>query len=310
MKSKKRRMSLTTRSAWTGFLFATPFVLGFLFFFLEPLFQSVRFVFSNVDVSLAGYETTFVGKENLHYAFKVDSNFATTLRTTMVEMLWQVPIVVVFALLLAIVLNQKFRGRVFARAVFFFPVIIGTGIVLNIIRGDAAGAGVMAGDVVVAGTRTESDVLQEILINSGLSSKIISSIIIVSDSLLGMLWRVGVQMIIFLAGLQSISPALYEASAIEGATAWENFWKITLPMLLPILQLNVVYTVVDTVTNINNGIMQLVLANVQLSRYGWAAAMAWSYFLLIIVVLAVVFFIFARLQSDSEVRNRKKRRGW
>lgn len=301
---------MTARTSWTGFLFALPFVAGFLFFFIEPLLESLRFVFSTVEITLSGYKTTFSGWDNLNYAFRQDTNFSANLRASVTDMLWQVPIILVFALLLALVLNQKFHGRVLVRAIFFLPVIIGTGLVLNIIKGDAAGAGVMAGDVVAAGTQTESDVLQELLIHSGLNSKLISAIVKVSDSLLGMMWRVGVQMIIFLAGLQSISPALYEASAIEGATAWESFWKITLPMLLPILQLNVVYTVVDTFTHMNNKIMLQVLENVRMSRYGWAAAMSWSYFLLVIVVLVAVFAVFAWLQHDSEARSRKRRRGW
>ena len=106
-------------------------------------------------------------------------------------------------------------------------------------------------------------------------------------------------MIVFLAGLQSISPSLYEASAIEGATAWENFWKITLPMLLPITMVNVIYTIVDLFTDSKNAIMQQVLSNINTLRLGWASAMAWTYFFVIALILAIVFIAFSRLSRNN-----------
>lgn len=302
---KFKRMSLTTRLSWTGFGFITPFVLGFIFFFLEPLLESFKFMFSKVEVSLEGYQTTWIGLDNLQYIFREDATFTQNLFTSVQNLLWQVPIILVFSLFFAIILNQKFVGRTFARAVFFLPVVIASGLILEIIQGDAAAGTALAGDVVASGNNNgQSDALQELLTNSGLSSEWISGITTVANSLFDLTWKTGIQMIIFLAGLQSIPHALYEAASIEGATAWESFWKITLPMLTPIIQLNLVYSIVDSFTDVNNLVMQQVMKNQELLRYGWTSAMSWVYFLLIAVILVVVFVVFHLIERNTEKSHR------
>lgn len=301
-----KKMKLKARSAWAGFFFTTPFILGFLFFFLQPLLQSLRFVFSDVDVLAGGYHSSFSGWDNLYFAFRQDSNFSGNLRESVVNIVWEVPVVLIFALLFALVLNHKFHGRIFARAVFFLPAVIGSGLVLSIVFQDAAGAAILSGDSIVAGTQTESTVLKDLLLNAGFGRDIVNTVTSLSDSLFSLTWKTGIQMIIFLAGLQSISPSLYEAASIEGATVWEGFWKVTLPMLLPILKLNVVYSIVDSFTSTDNSVMRQVMNNVRLSRYGWAAAMSWSYFVLAALVLAVVFIVFARIERDSNTSGKRR----
>ncbi len=296
----RKRMSLTTRLSWTGFLFITPFVLGFLFFFLEPLIQSLVFAFSKVEVGLTGYETTWAGIANLHYIFREDATFMQNLVTSVENLLWQVPIILVFSLFFAILLNQKFLGRTFIRAVFFLPVVIASGLILEIVQGDAAAGAALAGEVVGAtDSGSQNDALREMLINSGLSQEWIKGITTVATSLFDLTWKTGIQMIIFLAGLQSIPHPLYEAASIEGATAWESFWKITLPMLTPIIQLNLVYSIVDSFTDVENLVMQQVMHNQQLIRYGWTSAMSWVYFLIIAVILAAVFLVFHCIERHT-----------
>ncbi len=298
---KLKRMSLTTRLSWTGFAFISPFVLGFLFFFLEPLLQSLRFVFSKVEVTLEGYNATWIGMENLRYIFREDATFSQNLVTSVTNLVWQVPIILVFSLFFAIILNQKFTGRTVVRAVFFLPVVIASGLILEIIQGDAAAGTALAGDVVATGGgSSQSDALQELLLSSGLNSEWINGIMTVANSLFDLTWMTGIQMIIFLAGLQSIPHPLYEAASIEGATAWESFWKITLPMLTPIIQLNLVYTIVDSFTDVGNKVMQQVMKNQQLVRYGWTSAMSWVYFLIIAVILVVVFVAFYLIERNTE----------
>lgn len=300
----KFRMKMSTRTAWTGFLFVIPFVLGFLFFFLRPLLQSLMFAFSNVDVDpKVGYMTEFVKWDNLNYIFREDPKFTQNLVVSLQNIVWQVPVIVISALFFAIILNKKFRGRIVVRAIFFLPVIIGSSIVLNLIQSDAAASSALSGSIVAGGQATQSDVLQEILIASGVGDKVVTFVSGIVDSLFSLTWKTGIQMIIFLAGLQSIPSSLYEASAIEGATAWENFWKITIPMLSPIIFLNLIYTMVDSFTDADNAVMQQVVANSQLIRYGWASAMAWSYFLIIGVVIAVVFLVFWRINKQTGSEN-------
>lgn len=296
---KRFKLTLTTRQSLTGLCFTIPFIIGFLMFFLKPLFQSFIFVFSKVRVS-DGYTTEFIGLDNIEYLFTKDANFATNLVESMVNLLWQMPVIVVFSLFFAIILNQKFKGRIVMRAIFFLPVIIASGLVMQIIQSDAAAGAALSGSVVSAGSTSNSDVLRELLINTGLGDKFVNAITTVTDSLFTLTWKTGIQMIIFLAGLQSVPTSLYEAASVEGASGWESFWKITLPMLTPILQLTIVYSIVDNFTDTKNKVMTQVMSNARLVRYGWTAAMSWIYFLIIAVVLAIVFIIFYLIGRDRK----------
>lgn len=297
---KRLQLSLSARSAWTAQVFILPFYLGFWFFFFSPLIESLRMSFSNVSVSTgSGYTFDWVGIENYRVAFLEDGTFTTNLITSFSQLAWQVPVVIVLSLFLAIIINQKFRGRVVVRAIFFLPVIFASGVALSMINSDSVAGSAIAGNVVSAEGVTSMNSLNELLTNAGFNSEIISLATKIANSLFSMVWRSGIQMIIFLAGLQSISPALYEASAIEGATAWENFWKITLPMLTPTILINLVYTIVDTFTDTSNSVMRQVTSMMSnsISKLGLASSFAWVYFLCIGVILIFVMLIFKLLDK-------------
>ncbi len=299
---KRKPMSLAARSAWTAQIFILPFYLGFWFFFLSPLIQSVRMSFSSVSVDTStGYVLQNVGFDNYKTAFLEDANFTTNLLNSFAKMAWQVPVILVLSLFLALILNQKFHGRVFVRAVFFLPVIFASGIALSMISGDSIASTALSGGTVSGGEITQSSALKDMLVNAGFNDKIINIATSIANSLFSMVWRSGIQMIIFLAGLQSIPPTLYEASSIEGATSWENFWKITLPMLAPTIMINMVYTIVDTFTDSSNSIMRQItnLMTSQISKLGLASAFAWTYFLFIGLILLAVFGIFRLISKHT-----------
>lgn len=296
---KRKHLSLASKNAWAGRFFVLPFVLGVIFFFIWPLIESGVFVFSNVSIQITGYESTFSGLTNLRAVFAEDPDFVTNLYTGMLQLLWQVPVILVMSLFFAILLNRKFRGRTVLRAIFFLPVIIASGVIIYIIQGDVVASSAMSGSVVAGGTISQSTALSDLLLDAGFSEKVIQFITTISDNLFAMVWKTGIQMIIFLAGLQSIPASLFEASAIEGATAWENFWKISFPMLSPITYMCLIYTIVDFFTDSNNTVMRQVLNNINQLKLGWSAAMAWSYFLLIALILGVVTFLYTRIQKRS-----------
>lgn len=299
---KRKPMSLAAQSAWTAQIFILPFYLGFWFFFLSPLIQSVRMSFSSVSVDTStGYVLQNIGFDNYKTAFLEDANFTTNLLNSFAKMAWQVPVILVLSLFLALILNQKFHGRVFVRAVFFLPVIFASGIALSMISGDSIASTALSGGTVSGGEITQSSALKDMLVNAGFNDKIINIATSIANSLFSMVWRSGIQMIIFLAGLQSIPPTLYEASSIEGATSWENFWKITLPMLAPTIMINMVYTIVDTFTDSSNSIMRQItnLMTSQISKLGLASAFAWTYFLFIGLILLAVFGIFRLISKHT-----------
>ena len=295
----KRHLSLTRRNALKGFAFTLPFCIGFIKFFLGPLFQSLSFAFSNVTVEVGGYITDFVGWENITYVLKKDTNFSTNLLASIKDLLWQVPVILIAALFFAILLNRKSHGKTLIRAIFFLPVIVSSGVIINIIQSDAAAANVLTGNIVAGGDVTQNMSLMDLLNALELPETVSEYFSNIVNNLFGIIWNVGVQMIIFLAGLQNIPPSLYEASSVEGATAWENFWMITIPMLAPMILVNAVYTVVDSFTSASNSVMLQVINNMNLSRLGWASAMALIYFVIIAIILALILFVFNRIAAKK-----------
>lgn len=300
MKNKKFRLSLTQRQAMTGRMFVLPFYIGFLFFFVGQLVQSITFCFNDVTFDpLNGVNTTFVGLQNFDYIFTKDANYTTKLVSSLTQLAWQVPVIVVASLFIAIILKSKFIGRTFVRAVCFLPVVLAGGIVMSIVQGDTVSASVMSGNMVSSGSVVSTDALQDLLVNMGLGEEITNFINTIYENLFGVLWSSGVQIIIFLAALQSIPTSLYEASAIEGATAWEDFWKITIPMIGPMIMLNIFYTIIDSGLSTSNAIMEKVLTEYNNINLDLSAAMGWVYFLVIAVVLIIVALLFRKVNVKS-----------
>ena len=137
---------------------------------------------------------------------------------------------------------------------------------------------------------------------SRFAEEIIDFTTMVTDSFFSLVWNSGVQMLIFLSGLQSISPSLYEAASVEGASGWETFCKITVPMLSPMILLNIIYTIVDSYASTSNGVIKLVINSISDNRFGNASAMAWTYFLVIGVIIGIVFFVSSRAGKPQKER--------
>lgn len=296
----KKKKGLYQKQALTGHFFCIPLYIGAILFFILPLIQSIRYSFSHVTPEIGTMLTENVGWENFHYIFRVDLNFNNNLISSFTNLLYQVPFILIASLFLATIINQKFVGRTFVRAVFFLPVIVASGVVISLIQGDALSSTMMAGDEET--TIFNSSVLEEFLNDVGLNQKIIEYFTTITNNIFDLLWKTGIQTLMFLAGLQGISPTLYEASAVEGATSWENFWLITFPMLIPIILVNTVYTIVDSFTDLSNGVMEQILGTTNNIEYGIAAAMGWIYTLIILAVLGIIFFVF----KLPEIRNRRR----
>lgn len=300
MKNKRFKMSLTARQAWTGRMFCLPFYIGFCVFFLGQIIQSISFCFNEVTIDPAnGLTMEFVGLEQFKYVFQVDANYSIKLGETLTQLAWKVPVIIVASLFIAVILKSKFIGRTFVRGVCFLPVVLATGIVMDIVNTDTVSSSVMSGSMVSSGAVSSANTLADLLVEMGLGSEITNLINTIYNNLFDVLWQSGVQMIIFLAALQSISPSLYEASAIEGATAWEDFWKITIPMIGPMIMLNIFYTIVESSVSTQNAIMQKVTTEYNNVNLDLSAAMAWVYFAVIAVILALVALAFRKVNVKS-----------
>lgn len=291
---KRKRISYEKKQGFVGFMFMLPWFIGFLMFFFIPALKSIQFSLSDVD-PLDGYATTWNGGKNYIDIFKSGSEFLENLSKTFGDLAVNVPIILVFSLFIAVLLNRKFIGRTLARAVFFLPVIVTTGVVMTAFNGAGDTSKVFEGDVsggILFSTMNATDVLNEL----GLSEDITKYMIQVSDRIFDVVWDSGIQIILFLAALQGISPALYEACDVEGATAWEKFWLITFPNVSPIILVNIVYTIVDTFSDPSNPVLdQINSATTVTFKYDLAAAMVWVYFAIILAIIGAVFLVCKKL---------------
>lgn len=283
-----------------AYVLLIPFILGFFLFFLQPFVLSLVYSFN--DVKLVGGGTTLVGQGLAYYkqALLVDTEFRELLISGIRDLFINVPMILIFSLFIATILNKEFYGRNMARIVLFLPVIITTGVLLSVESTDyLIGLGTQAvqggGEAAANSTYTvDTFNLEAMLKGLQLPSQLLEYLTMILDRFYTILISSGVQITILLAALQSISPSLYEASAIEGATAWEDFWKITLPMVSPYIFVCALYTVIDTFTNPTNGLVVYIrrVAFEDQLNYGLSSAMAWVYFGIIAVVLGLVAALF------------------
>ena len=289
----KRQLSLTGREAVSGLLFILPFLIGFLFIFLPLIVESLRFSLSNMQVTNEGYQLTMASEHGFeHYikAFAIDPDFNLMLLTSIGQILIQVPLVLIFSFFAANLLNQKFFGRTAARSIMFLPVIIASGVVMALENSDLLVSTLDTTSQISSGELgSYLNVMIFLEEYTSLPAGVISILTRAVNGLYDIVVASGVQILIFLAGLQSISPSLYEASSMEGATQWENFWKITFPMITPLILVNSVYTVIDLFTNENNEMMTEIKRTIFTEiDYGFGSAMAWIYFVCIAVLLLVI----------------------
>lgn len=289
----KPKTKLTSRffnSQYVAFLFLLPWLIGLLVFFVYPFFNSIQLSFSKIS-SLYGYKLAGVGWSNFYKVLYEDIEFVPALLRSFRQTVIYVPSIVILSMILAVFLNTKIKCRGFFRSAYFLPVILGTGYVMEQLLGQS--------DSTQAMVTLSRGLEVPAAVTAVFDENTLSVIRLVFDNITMILWKSGVQIIIFLSSLQSISPSLYESARVDGATEWENFWKITMPMLAPVTVMNVIYTVVDSFTDLSNPVIDYMLkVNQDLRNAGVAAAMSWIYLLMVLVIIAVVL-IFARKSANG-----------
>lgn len=286
----RKPLSYEKKKNLAGLLFILPWAIGTVFFFLKPFISSVVYSFSRVD-----YTTNTVvpvGLEHYMQAFTKDAEFLRRVTSSWSSLLYQVPLIVLFSLFIAIILNQKFIGRTVMRGIFFLPVIIASGIVLSIIQGDVFSDTIMSS--MSSGKLFQADFMRQLLYESSLNESLVSTVTTAIDNIFSLVWKSGIQILLFIAGLQNVSPQMYEAAKIEGATGWESFWKITFPIISPITIVNLVYTIMDCMTDIANPIMQYIQSVIDALQMEYSMALSWVYFAVCIVGIGIVYAIVNR----------------
>ncbi len=288
---KKMPLTYSRRRQLYGWSFILLWFTGTVMFFLIPLLKSLWYSFNTVTIEPGQIRTEWKGLSKFTYAMD-DHKFTEALGSTLLETLWKTPMILIFSLFIAVVLNQKFRGRALARAVFFLPVIIVTGPVFKIISGDMDSSGSRSAEQFSTMMSTDLvDELMKFLGIYGISSKMSVLIGGIADNIFGIVWSSGIQILLFLAALQNIPASAREAAMLEGATSWEYFWKITFPYVSPFILANLIFTVIDSFTSPMNAVMERILRMKSEVLYGEASAMAWIYFGIIMIIIGIVSWI-------------------
>lgn len=294
---KKTKAALDSKKARAGWWFVLPFVVGMIAIYLPIIFDSLKLSFHHIQIVPGnGYALKFVGWENYSDALFSDAQFVQILTASIRQLVLDVPAIVIFALFMAIVLNQKMLGRAVFRAIFFIPVIISTGVIDTLDQGNAMDAFMDSGSIDTGGGGSSAAEIisavdvTKLLGNMVIGKELVEYVVNIVNGIFDIVNRSGVQMLVFLAGLQSINPSIYESCKMEGATAWETFWKITFPMISPMILVNAIYTVIDSFTSQSNQVMTYINEIYLTAQNGrvLSTAMSWIYFLLVILLLGLV----------------------
>lgn len=287
LESVKFKINIKNHENWSGLFFVSPFIVGCIFFLAYPLIMSIRISFSEIEQFAGMQKLKWVGFANYVRAFVIDVNFVPMFLRVVQNTLINTPLILIFSLLIAILLNKKIRFRGFFRATFFLPFILGTGYVMQQLLGMDVEQEAME---VVRGILLPQEM--QIYLGPSLTRIMIGFL----NRITLVFWRSGVQILLFLSGLQGISASLYESAKCDSATEWEMFWKITLPMISPVILLNCVYTIIDSFTDITNEIVNYFYYwAFTATRFDYASAIAWIYFTFILLFIGLVFLAMRRM---------------
>ena len=299
----KKKWTLEQKRNLKGFLFVTPYLFGLIFLFLVPLGQSLLFSFGDVSLNTetGRYQFIWSGLANYSRALFDELVFVSTLKGALTSLMMNVPVILVVSFLIAVLLKDKFPGRGIYRMLFFLPVILTAGILPSIDSTDILQGLIGSGMTVTVDAKNSAanlistEFLSKLFLQMNISPSVVNYLTNAVRNIIVVVNNSGIQILIFLAGLQTISPSLYEAARVEGATSWEVFWKITVPMISPQILIVVIYTIIDSFVNVNSSLMQMI-SKVGFDKFqvGYSAAMTWMFFFIIILIVALVYAICSR----------------
>lgn len=289
--AKKQKGIEQLRSRY-GLRFISPWIIGLVLFFIVPIAQSIYYSFCNLSMGDGGITSSFIGFTNYDEILNRDPNYLVILKDSIVEILYSLPVIFIISLILAMLLNQQFPGRTFFRALYFLPVVIASGVVITILfevnTSDVTNVGM--DEAISANMIDFTDIIKKLGLPTQISKYLTSTL----SNMFELVWNSGIQIILFISGMQSIPDQLYEVAKVEGCTKWEEFWFITLPMLSKVSLLVIVFTIVEQLVSQQNGMMSYMTQKLASFQYGVGSAMAWFYFIVVGAVLGIVMLLLDR----------------
>ncbi len=290
--TKKHKLTLLQKRAVAGLLFIAPWLLGFILFYVRSIFVAVKWSMNSIELlDSGGVKLTFVGLDNYIYMLTEHGSFTQTLTRSVGDIVIDIPLIIFFSLLMAILLNQKFKGRTLIRAIFFIPVILNADAIMETINTARQlmvnGVSTVAVDTASSGVSINVDYYLAMFENIGMPAGILEYVVSAVGRINDIITRSGVQIVVFIAALQAVPSSMYEVSKIEGATAYETFWKVTFPMVTPLIITNIVYTVVDSFVNseVVNAAYDMAFTN---QKWGYSSAMSLMSTIIVCTILVVV----------------------
>lgn len=294
-KNEVKKTALTENKARWGWVFIAPWLVGFVSFFAIPLLNAFYYTFTKININASGLSFDWAGLDNYVRAFTVDPDFSRNIVESILNIVYQVPIIVFFSLFIALILHGDFKGRTLMRSIFFLPVIISSGVVITILQEN-----VLANGTGQETTLFQTGVLNQILVSSGmLPAKLVTVITDTVGQIFDLTWRSGVQILLLLSALHSIPDSMYEAAKIEGATQWEIFWKITFVLISPTLILAVIYSIIDYFTDYSNQIMRMIVQHVNRGEYEYSTTISIIYFAIVMVIIMLVNVVLNRASNKA-----------
>ena len=287
--AKKNIKSLERVRNRAGYTFVAHWALGLLLFFIFPLVSSIWYAFNDVTIEVGRIKTEFLGIDYFVELITEDPNYVTDLRDSIGMMCYSLPIIISLSLILAVLLNQKFKGRTVFRAIFFLPIIISNSVVMDVLNGATIKLPIFSSGTEKAGSIID---YADIILELGIPDEISPILIFLLANTTSLIWKCGVQTILFLAGLQSISPSMYEVSKIEGANKWEEFWFITVPSLRHIISLVIIYTMIELFVSLDNKLVDVAYDLIKDAVYGKSSAMLWIYFVIVLILIGGVYLLY------------------
>ncbi|MBP3352837.1 MAG: sugar ABC transporter permease [Lachnospiraceae bacterium] len=296
MKKQKNKLAgLQKRKAISGYLFISPFIIGFLVFMVKPLFTSLYMSFCDVQISAGEFNPVWGGIFNYKNAFLNDPDFSSLLLEELGRMFVYTLAIMVFSFFVALILNQEFKGRAIVRAIFFLPVILSSGVIIGLESNNQVMAQLAQTVEMSAEGISVTAAVEELLRTANVGIKAFEKVFEIIDNIYDVAIASGIQIIIFLSGLQTISSSMYEAASIEGCTKWESLWKITFPMVSSLLLVNWIYTVIDFCMRTDNEVITKISNTMGRELdYGSASAMSWVYFVIVMLYVAITSLIISK----------------
>lgn len=289
-----KKLKYKHKRAIIGYGFISPWLIGFILFFLVPVVSSLIMSFN--DILFTGdLKYTFLGTENYKYALTGDEKFLPYLSECLLDLVINVPLILICSFFFSLILNQNFKGNTIMKVVFFLPVVLGNGVfalyqtqlmeiqgvAVEMMQSESTG---MLGDFTSSG-------LLSFMGEAGLPEAVLEYLTIPIERIYTLMSKSGVQTFIFLSGLKAVPSSLYESAYVEGCSAWDSFWKITLPMVSPMIIVNTIYTIVDSFAAEDNTLLNYIYEiGINNSKFGLSASMAWIFFAILGVIVAVVLW--------------------